>query len=367
MSYVWQQAEEEEGQFSLGQTIGWDGLISGYDEYLKNKNKIRTRKHLYDVRNTLEDVGEWYTRQGIRPAGVNARNFWECLREYKARGMKDRSVKHREVKTKAVFAWAYRAELFKKDLLERAEAWEICDKSEKRSVAEHELDAIVRQIEEDWADEATGGSRFKSLDARRYFRVREIAATLGLAETGMRVGEFFSARLCHLSPRDDQGRRTILLEKTKNGDDRLAFLSKEYCDVAFEPWLEMRLKMQTGNDFIFVSESGGKIDPGSWGRQWNKRRVRAGIERVIRRHDLRHYSSSKHDVVDKDMSKKIMGHRTDQAHDIYSHDEVEALKAVHDAAAPVAGVLANYQAREAERAAKAAAAVKPSRKRVYTK
>ena len=366
MPYAWQQAEEEEeGQYALGQTINWDGFIDANEKYLKEKNKIRTQKHIYDVRNTLEDVAKWYTARGIRPAGVNARNFWECLREYKARGVKDRSVKHRQVKTKATFSWAYRAELFKKDLLERVETWEISDKPVKRSVTEDELDKIVRQIEEEWADDAAGGSRFKSLEARRFFRVRDIAATLGLPETGMRVGEFFGARLCHLSDRDASGRRTILVKETKNGDDRFAFLSKEYCDVAFEPWLLTRLKIETGNDYIFINELGGKIDPGSWGRQWNRYRQSAGIERVIRRHDLRHYSSSKHDAIDIEMSKKIVGHKSDQAHDIYSHTEVEALKVAHDAAAPISGVLANYQARVAALAAKPAAPVK--KKRVYTK
>ncbi len=361
---------EEDGQYARGRTISWKQLTDEHCDYLLDKG--RSTKHVYDTRLTMEDIAAWYTGQGLLPGQVNARNGWACLREYRARGMRHISVKHRECKFRAVFSWAYRQELFEKNLLEKMERWEVRDESRRTDVSEDIIDRIVCQMESDWADDTEAGGRFKSLEARRFFRFRDPSLTLALADSGMRIGEATNARLCNLSQPDSLGRRTLLLENTKNGDDRYVCFTAAYCAGPLSVWLEIRTAISAGSDYIWITENGNKIDPSSWGKQFNRYCRRAGIDQPVRRHDLRHRSSSAHDLIDWDLSKEIHGHRTDVAHGLYSHqteEKINALKDAHEAAAPVANVLAKYQARADARdaALKLAASGKQKRKRVYTK
>jgi site-specific recombinase XerD len=371
MGYVYNQATDDEGQYALGQTITWTAFITRYGDYLRD-DKERTAKHIYDTINQLTHAARDFEAHGItRPAGVNQHNALQHLRSYKATGVRDISVRHRKRKLTALFKWAWRVELFRIDKLEKLETPQIKDTKRHKPPTQNEIGLVTKQIKIDWDPDHALGSRFKSEKARVFFPTRDTAATLVLSDTGMRVGECFGIRLGDI----DVEARTIKLYGTKPGDARTTIFSRGMAVVHpprnGEPqpmtgplgeWINLRLAMDCATDYLFVTENGGKIDPSSWGKQWDKYRAHAGIERRIRRHDLRHYASSRHDRADREVSKALMGHRTDAAHDIYDHDDVEDLRRVHDAAAPVEEMLETL-AHEA--AAKAAQPVE-KRRRVYT-
>ena len=70
-----------------------------------------------------------------------------------------------------------------------------------------EIARIVQAIASHWSEENALGSRFRSQEARAFFHTRDVAATLGLANSGMRVSEWFRVRLQDL----DIQERTINL------------------------------------------------------------------------------------------------------------------------------------------------------------
>ena len=189
--------------------------------------------------------------------------------------------------------------------------------------------------------------------------------TLWMPETGCRVGE--TTRV--LRGDIDLDARSALLRDTKNGDDRLVYFTENFRDTVLADWLRICNALDTVCENLFITEMGLPLNPYRWGRQWDKYRQRAGIERRIRRHDLRHFASTAHDRVDKDLSKKLIGHHTDSAHAIYSHREDDELRTAHDQANPVGSILIRLGAEREARAAvaKAAAHTKPAAKKIYNK
>lgn len=149
------------------------------------------------------------------------------------------------------------------------------------------------------------------------------------------------------------------------GEARTSYFTAAYSGGILADWLAILDKIDAASPFLFVSEYGLALDPYRWGRRWDKYRQRAGIERRIRRHDLRHFSSTAHDRVDTELSKKIIGHHTNAAHAIYSHRESEELRHAHDRANPVGPILVRLSERKATaEAAVSAAAQKPKRTKV---
>jgi len=344
-----------------GQAVTWDGLADDYAAYLKRHR--RTEKHIYDVRNTIKRFGRGWQAAGVRPCDMNRKILNAALDSYKATGVVDVSVNHAATKIMALYTWAYKEDIFPTDKLANFEKWEIRDRKKHNLVTLEEIGLIKRAITESWSPEHAPASRFRSEEARTFFRVRDICMTLWLPEVGTRVGEMCSVTLDAL----DLEARSVLLTDTKNGDDRLGFFTTVFGDGPLKDWLTIRCgeEFEALTDKLFVTETGLPINPYTWGRGWNKYVTRAGIARRIRRHDLRHFSSTAHDRVDKDLSKKIIGHHTDAAHAIYSHRELSELRDAHDLANPIGPLLEAAKA-EAEILLAASNAQAP-RKKVYTK
>ncbi len=355
--YATQTKNEE-----TGTGVTWDELLA---RFLASKAK-RTEKYQYDLNNSLKRAHKALEGAGVqRPCQITKRAAKMFLAQYKAQGVSDQTVNHMTQKLLTEFTWAYEEEIFDTDKLATLKKIAIQDKLAHVSVTIDEINAIILQIYDDWLEENAPASRFRGENARNFFPTRDVCMTLWMADTGARVGE--TARI--LRADIDLEARSALLRHTKNGDDRLVYFNKEFRDGILAEWLEIRDSLDTMCDNLYISELGLPLNPYRWGRQWDKYRQRAGIERRIRRHDLRHFSSQAHDRVSKDASKKQMGHRTDQAHEIYSDGtlsdrERDELREAHDKANPIGAILVRLAE---ERTAKSVAVAKPVQKRVYTK
>ncbi|MGI4791666.1 MAG: tyrosine-type recombinase/integrase [Janthinobacterium lividum] len=346
-----------------GEDITWEELLQ---KFLAAKAK-RSVKYQYDLKNSLTRAHLALIEIGItRPCMMTTKAAKTYRQSYQLEfGISDLTVNHLSQKLMTEFSWAFEEEIFATDKLAALKKIEVTDKKKRVPVKMEEINAIIGQIYDDWLEENAPASRFRSQEARDFFGIRDVCMTLWMPETGSRIGETTRVQRADLNLDD----RSALLRDTKNGDDRLVYFTLDFRDGILADWLAIRDGLDTVCDNLFVSELGMPLDPYRWGRQWDKYRQRAGIERRIRRHDLRHYSSNAHDRVDKDSSKKLIGHHTDAAHEIYSCREEARLRADHDQANPVGPILVRLRE---EREAKAAAAEaakqpKPVRPRVYTK
>ncbi len=351
-----------------GEDVEWGELLQRFLTAKKN----RTKKYQYDLKNSLTRAHLALIALGItRPYMITGRVVRAYREQYQAEySVSDLTVNHLTQKLMTEFTWAFQEEIFATDKLAALKKIEITDKKKVAVVKLEEINAIVEAIYDAWSPEHAPASRFRGEEAREFFSTRDVCMTLWLPETGCRIGE--ATRV--LRSDIDLEARSALLRNTKNGDDRLVFFSEDFRDGILADLLKLRDGNDAMCDNLFISELGLPLDPYRWGRQWDQYRQRAGIERRIRRHDLRHFSSQAHDRVSKDASKKQMGHRTDQAHEIYSDGtlserERDELRDVHDQAAPVGPIVARIKAEREAKAAEeeAAAQPKPTRTKVYTK
>ena len=354
--YVYQVAPVRQ----QGADVTWTALL---DRMIAEKTRrLRSAKYLYDLRNGLAHAHDTLIGMGVgMPIGMNKHVLAQYLVVYQREtGASPLSVNHQAQKLLTEFSFAYDDEIFPTNLLgtfKKATA-----KPTKHTLVKiEEINLVLDEIARTWDPEFAPASRFRSEQAREFFWVRDTCMTLFLGETGCRVGEM--ART--LSADVNLEERSVIFRDTKNGDEaRTGYFTAAFGGGILADWLAILDKIDAASPYLFVSEYGLALDPYRWGRQWDKYRQRAGIERRIRRHDLRHFSSTAHDRVDKDLSKKQIGHHTDAAHAIYSHREEEELRQAHDKADPVGPILVRLAERKAAAEAAQAAAEKPKRTKV---
>jgi len=147
--------------------------------------------------------------------------------------------------------------------------------------------------------------------------------------TGLRQGELLSLEWSRV----DLFRKTILIQKTKNGKPKTVPLNQIAMDVIMRKSESKVRKLK--NDFVFVSSHGTKIDRHNLRRAFNSA-VRASKIENIKFHDLRHCFCTKLAQRGVDIYKiaKLAGHEDIRMTQRYSHhcpeslrDGVEALEA----------------------------------------
>jgi len=147
--------------------------------------------------------------------------------------------------------------------------------------------------------------------------------------TGLRQGELLSLEWSRV----DLFRKTILIQKTKNGKPKTVPLNQIAMDVIMRKSESKVRKLK--NDFVFVSSHGTKIDRHNLRRAFNSA-VRASEIENIKFHDLRHCFCTKLAQRGVDIYKiaKLAGHEDIRMTQRYSHhcpeslrDGVEALEA----------------------------------------
>lgn len=154
----------------------------------------------------------------------------------------------------------------------------------------------------------------------------EIEATYRLQEivvfalnTGMRQDEILSLRW----PNVDLFRKTVLVEKSKNGEKRTIPMNQKVFEL-----LKARARATTGeSQYVFASEVGTKILRRNLTRAFYIVRDRAKIE-DFKFHDLRHTFATRlaQAGVDLYMISKLLGHKDIKMTQRYSHHCPDSLR-----------------------------------------
>ena len=139
--------------------------------------------------------------------------------------------------------------------------------------------------------------------------------------TGLRQDELLSLEW----NRVNLFRKTILIQKTKNGRPKTVPLNQIAMDVIMRKSESKVRKLK--NDFVFVSSHGTKIDRHNLRRAFNKAVSKADIE-DFKYHDLRHCFCTKLAQRGVDIYKiaKLAGHEDIRMTQRYSHHCPESLR-----------------------------------------
>ncbi len=139
--------------------------------------------------------------------------------------------------------------------------------------------------------------------------------------TGLRQGELLSLEW----PRVNLFRKTILIQKTKNGKPKTVPLNRNAMDVIVRKSEEKVRRLK--NNFVFIGSHGTKIDRHNLRRAFNNAVESAGLTN-LRFHDLRHCFATRLAQAGIDLYKisKLLGHEDIRMTQRYSHHSPESLR-----------------------------------------
>ncbi|HEY3333316.1 MAG TPA: tyrosine-type recombinase/integrase [Capsulimonadaceae bacterium] len=331
MSYVW---DNDDNQYHLGEKLTW---VTACALFLDSKKmEGMSEKSLYTYRNVLDRIAKHAANEAIPVQKFGVRYMQTFLNTRRAGQVGDRTIQQDAIIAKTFFTWLWREAYFPNNNMERLKPPAV-RKAVKPKIAptSSEIRTLVDGIDKFWSDEHNPSSRFRSARVRHFFRTRDRAIVLLMADTGMRISEVFSITLDNVN----LPILRITLERTKNGTTREVPVSSALVSEALEPWLAVRNSLSVDCDRLFISELGQRLQPRPWGRQLSKKLTFAGIDRNLTAHTFRRYASTVHDQIDRDAAKAIVGHKSEDAHRMYNVQEWKRIVEVHEAAGPLADIL----------------------------
>jgi|TARA_B100000959_G_C14874677_1_gene579875 integrase len=137
--------------------------------------------------------------------------------------------------------------------------------------------------------------------------------------TGLRLGELTGLEWSRV----DISNKTILIDNSKNGEQRTIPLNKYALDVVTQRSRVRSLKC----DYVFINRYGGKINPNSLRDAFRKILRKVEID-DFRLHDLRHSFATRLTQSDVDLYKisKLLGHKDIKMTQRYAHHCPDSLR-----------------------------------------
>jgi integrase/recombinase XerD len=158
-----------------------------------------------------------------------------------------------------------------------------------------------------------------------YRSLRNLALVDLLFATGLRVGEVSS-----LDVQDFFAREAVFRVKGKGGRDRLAVVVDEETVRIQREYLEARAQIETRSSALFLNSSGGRLTTQGIANVVAQLREKAGIERRVTPHMLRHTVATLllRNGVDIRIVQEFLGHASIATTQRYTHVTKEHLRGV---------------------------------------
>lgn len=174
----------------------------------------------------------------------------------------------------------------------------------------------------------------KVLDTDEYAQFRDLVSIYLILDTGIRVSEMYDLKIDHVNFKA----RAIYLpgDVTKNRKNRILPLSNEVINLLMELISEVQYNWET--DLVFVSNFGEPYNPSSFRRRLDNYKRKAGINKRVTPHGLRHQFCRDYVLNGGDIFtlQRIAGHSDIATTRKYIQFTDDDLKASHAQFSPVA-------------------------------
>jgi integrase/recombinase XerD len=174
-------------------------------------------------------------------------------------------------------------------------------------------------------DEGVGPLGSLRVSSHEYRSLRNLALVDLLFATGLRVGEVSS-----LDVQDFFMRESVFRVKGKGGRDRLAVVVDEETVRVQREYLEARTQIETRSPALFLNPSGKRLTTQGIANVITQLREKAGIERHVTPHMLRHTVATLllRNGVDIRIVQEFLGHASIATTQRYTHVTKEHLRGV---------------------------------------
>ena len=316
--------------------VTWNEAARSFGIHIKATRAHTT--YLFYI-NHINVLSRWADKQGISLNEFTKRRLDEFLSERSDAGISKTTLHHDALCATVFTKWCS-----KNDLLERNSLAEYqvrkAPRPHKYMPSDEDMSTLFNSLFTFWDVEQNPNIRFESANKRSFHRDRNVAIVMTLLDSACRIGEVLALKM------DDYqaSSRQLTVRESKGREPRSIPVSKE-CESAISDWLKIRARVMKevpkdeDEGFLFISETGGKVDDHSFLRSLHKVTSFAGLSKQITLHSLRRFSLNrlaKHNLLS---AQAIAGHKDTKTTLIYTRIDPDFVREMHEQVGVVRGIM----------------------------
>ncbi|MCX6378789.1 MAG: tyrosine-type recombinase/integrase [Armatimonadetes bacterium] len=332
-------------------SVTWEEALKSFLLHLK---AVRAPKTVDYYQKELILLLRWANVQNIPLERFGKRHLDEYLVMRSDSGKSQSTLHHDALTAKVFMKWCARNDLISRSLLADYEV-RAAPRPNMYMPTEEDVPKILSALHDIWDPNKNTDARYTSPTKRSFHRERNYALVIALLDSACRIGEVLS-----LKQEDFQHTKVmvkgieravwqITIRKSKGREPRTIPMSKDGAD-AIRNWLTVRNRVmknvskEDDEGYLFISETGGRIDEGRFLKTLKKSIRYAGLTDDITLHSLRRFSLNQLSKIDVLATQRIAGHKDTKTTLIYTRLDSGHLVDAHERASVVGNVLASKRA-----------------------
>jgi len=322
--------------------VTWGEAVRGF--YLHKKATRAPRTATYYLR-YAQTLAHWSTSQEILLSEFTKRHLDEYLVYRESLGKAENTVRHDALVATVFTEWCYKNELLHRDPLAEYHVRAAAE-TEKYFPTEEEMQKFINAIFSFYDVSQNSNMRECSPSKRSFHRDRNFAIELTKVDTACRIGEVLDFKLTDFQE-TSPGQRQLTVTHSKGRKTRVLPLSK-VASQAILDWLKVRKRVmkdvpETEDEgWLFISETGTRINDGNYLRGIKKIGKWAGLTHVVNNHMSRRYclnNWTKDENGGIEFAQRMAGHSDPKTTLIYTKHDNNHMRKTHEKVSLVAGLV----------------------------
>jgi integrase/recombinase XerD len=316
-------------------SVSWDEALRGFVRTQSASKAVATSR-FYEM--YTRGLVRWSKAQQIPLQRFGKMDIDEYLVWRKSQGMSLTTLHHDALTAKVFFKWCVKYDVLDRNPLADYTVRNAPEPAMYMPTTE-DMVKLLDAIQGFWDPITHPGAKNWHEAKRTFHRNREYALLLLLIDSACRIGE-----VLHLT-RDNVQARQITVTNTKSRKTRYIPLSKETI-TALKDWSVQRTELlkdvavNEREEWLFLSETGGRMDEHVFLQSLKSRVVFAGLNPKITLHSVRRYSLNKLAKSANLMAaQEIAGHSDPKTTRIYAKADADFVRAEHAKADVLGGIL----------------------------
>ncbi len=320
-------------------SVTWQEAVRGF---ILHKKAVRAPGTALFYQNYCNSLANWAVQEKI-PFDVFTKRRLDEYLVYRAEAGRTPSTLQKDALCATVFfEWCKRNDLIERDPLAEYKV-RTAPKPHMYMPTKDDVQRLLQAVIEFYDPSRNPDARFSPPPKRGFHRDRCYAIELVKLDSACRIGEILSFKTTDYQERD--GGRQLTVRESKGREPRTLPVSKE-CAVAIELWLKIRKRVMVNvipeedEGWLFVSETGGRIDEGNYLRGIKKIAAYAGLSKAINNHSQRRFSlngmAENGDIL---FAQRMAGHKDPKTTMTYLAISSGYLREKHDHVGTVRNVL----------------------------
>lgn len=321
-------------------SVSWEDALREYVFHLSATHAVPTARF---NRTQITQLMRWADAQVIPFEEFGARHMNRYIVYRREQGRARLTLRHDGVCAKKFFAWCVRAGFLDRSPLAEYEVHN-APKPPRHMPSEEEVANLFEALRGYWNPEKRPAARYMPAPVRLFLRDRNLAIVAGLVDVGCRIGEIVSLKVDDYDPKT----RQVTFRETKGKESRSVPVSAEWAET-MDVWLRLRRRVMQnaapGEDegWLFVSDTGGKVDPMNLLHTLHRVTDWAEMPRLIF-HDFRRFSINKHVLVNPFLTQHMVGHKDPKTTQGYTRLSVEDVRKMQTEVDLLGAVMSNKRA-----------------------